>query len=94
MNTGALKPQAPTMLDLHNLKSCLASLELCLKERRGSKGCTHSLSTSATVHLYCAVEKRQMSANCRTVEGREGVRLGSGSNIWEFQTFASALKLP
>ena len=31
------------------------------------KGMTHSLSTSATVHLYCAVEKRQMSANCRTV---------------------------
>ena len=25
---------------------------------------TYSLSTSATVHLYCAVEKRQMSANC------------------------------
>lgn len=28
---------------------------------------THSLSASATVHLYCAVEKRQMSANCLTV---------------------------
>lgn len=27
---------------------------------------THSLSASATVHLYCAVEKRQMSANCLT----------------------------
>lgn len=27
---------------------------------------TYSDSTSATVHLYCAVEKRQMSANCRT----------------------------
>lgn len=28
--------------------------------------CTYSDSISATVHLYCAVEKRQMSANCRT----------------------------
>lgn len=27
---------------------------------------THSLSASATVHLYWAVEKRQISANCRT----------------------------
>lgn len=27
---------------------------------------THSLSVSATVHLYCAVENRQMSANWRT----------------------------
>ena len=27
---------------------------------------THSLSASATVHLYCAVENRQMSANCLT----------------------------
>ena len=27
---------------------------------------TYSLSTSATVHLYCAVEKRQMSASCLT----------------------------
>lgn len=27
---------------------------------------TYSDSTSATVHLYWAVEKRQMSANCRT----------------------------
>lgn len=27
---------------------------------------THSDSTSATVHLYCAVENKQMSANCRT----------------------------
>jgi hypothetical protein len=24
------------------------------------------LTFSSTVHLYCAVEKRQMSANCRT----------------------------
>ncbi len=31
---------------------------------------TYSDSNSATVHLYCAVEKRQMSANCRTV-GRQ-----------------------
>lgn len=27
---------------------------------------TYSDSTSATVHLYCAVENKQMSANCRT----------------------------
>lgn len=27
---------------------------------------THSLSASATVHLYWAVEKRQISANWRT----------------------------
>lgn len=29
---------------------------------------TYSLSRSATVHLYCAVEKRHMSANCLTEE--------------------------
>ena len=28
---------------------------------------TYSLSSSATVHLYWAVENKQMSANCRTV---------------------------
>lgn len=27
---------------------------------------THSDSTSATEHLYCAVENKQMSANCLT----------------------------
>lgn len=27
---------------------------------------TYSDSISATVHLYCAVEKRQISANCLT----------------------------
>ena len=27
---------------------------------------TYSLSISDTEHLYCAVEKRQISANCRT----------------------------
>lgn len=27
---------------------------------------TYSDSTSATVHLYCAVENRQISANCLT----------------------------
>lgn len=35
-------------------------------EARGELNDTHSLSASATVHLYCAVEKRQMSANCLT----------------------------
>lgn len=34
-----------------------------MKKRTGS---THSDSTSATVHLYCAVENKQMSANCLT----------------------------
>lgn len=34
-------------------------------EQRALNG-THSLSASATVHLYCAVENKQMSANCLT----------------------------
>lgn len=32
---------------------------------------THSLSNSATVHLYCAVEKRHISANWRTGKRRK-----------------------
>ena len=32
---------------------------------------TYSLSKSATVHLYCAVENKHISANCRTVNTLE-----------------------
>lgn len=37
-----------------------------LKNMKSDDEITYSDSTSATVHLYCAVEKRQMSANWRT----------------------------
>lgn len=32
---------------------------------------TYSLSISATLHLYCAVENKQISANWRTVNTKE-----------------------
>lgn len=34
---------------------------------------TYSLSISATLHLYCAVENKQISANWRTVNIRENI---------------------
>jgi hypothetical protein len=40
--------------------------------KRGKKYAgTYSLSNSATVHLYCAVEKRHISANWRTRQKEE-----------------------
>lgn len=39
--------------------------------RAGSRTGTHSDSSVATGHLYCAVLKRQMSAYCRTAETQE-----------------------
>lgn len=35
---------------------------------QNSGGGTHSDSSVATGHLYCAVLNRQISANCRTVK--------------------------
>src|SRR4029434_2027599 len=56
-------------------------VEECRHRQRG----THSASTWATGHLYCAVLNRQMSAYCRTVGENRGQH-GAGLQAHETHT--------